>query len=283
MIGNLKSQKLVEDVLTRDTISVCLSGPEGVGKKTKALEVIGKILNVNTKEAAVHADLFFVEPQNNIIKLEKIRELIEFSSLKSYSGGRKFVVIDDAHTMNIESQNSLLKLIEDPPIGESIILITDKYEMLLPTIRSRVINIEFKKLTNDDLNQALQKNLSPEILALADGSVSKAIKYSEYDTGGLSDFVNAFLYRDPLMYSKDFDKDEFETLCKYTICVLKSMRKIALGEEGDIYDARLLQTKLNLKPEIIDRLLLKIDEAMLLYMGNFNKKVIMTDLFMGKF
>lgn len=281
MIGNIKSQKIIKDLFNRDNLSICLSGPEGVGKKTYALQTIGEILNSNTEEVAFHADLFFVESQNNIIKLDKIRELIKFSSLKSFSGGRKFAVIDDAHLMNIESQNALLKLIEEPPEGETIVLITSKYEELLPTIRSRVINVSFNKLSDDEMNQVFGRNLSQEILALANGSVSQAIKYLDYDMSDLSQFVRAFLLSDIFSYTNDIERDQFEIYQKYTVCVLKEMRRLVVGQESNLYDARMFQSQFNLSTEKIDRLLLKLDEAMSLYMGNFNKKNILTDLFIG--
>lgn len=283
ILGNEKANKILEELLKRDTLSICLSGPEGLGKKSKALELIGQILKVNTDEAAVHADLFFVEPTNSLIKLEKIRELIEFSYLKSYSGGRKFALINDAHLMNTESQNALLKLLEDPPEGQTIILITHKYDELLSTIRSRLIKVSYQKLTDDEIKTAVGRDLSTEVLILADGSVAKAKYYMDYDMSGLTDFVRAFLYRDGNYTSKDPDAEEFKVMATYAICVLKEMRKISCGGKSDLHDANIFQNKLQIRPEIIDRLLLKLDQAMSLYMGNFNKKNIFADLMMGSF
>lgn len=283
IVGNEKANQILEELLKRDTLSICLSGKEGLGKKSKALDLIGQILKVNTDEAAVHADLFFVEPTNSLIKLEKIRELIEFSHLKSYSGGRKFALINDAHLMNTESQNALLKLLEDPPEGQTIILITHKYDELLSTIRSRLIKVSYQKLTDDEIKTAVGRDLSTEVLILADGSVSKAKYYMDYDMSGLTDFVRAFLYRDGNYISKEPDVEDFKVMAAYATCVLKEMRKISCGEKSDLHDANIFQGKLNIKPEIIDRLLLKLDQAMSLYMGNFNKKNIFADLMMGNF
>lgn len=283
IVGNEKANQILEELLKRDTLSICLSGKEGLGKKSKALDLIGQILKVNTDEAAVHADLFFVEPTNSLIKLEKIRELIEFSYLKSYSGGRKFALINDAHLMNTESQNALLKLLEDPPEGQTIILITHKYDELLSTIRSRLIKVSYQKLTDDEIKTAVGRDLSTEVLILADGSVSKAKYYMDYDMSGLTDFVRAFLYRDGNYISKEPDVEDFKVMAAYATCVLKEMRKISCGEKSDLHDANIFQNKLQIKPEIIDRLLLKLDQAMSLYMGNFNKKNIFADLMMGNF
>lgn len=283
IVGNEKANQILEELLKRDTLSICLSGKEGLGKKSKALDLIGQILKVNTDEAAVHADLFFVEPTNSLIKLEKIRELIEFSHLKSYSGGRKFALINDAHLMNTESQNALLKLLEDPPEGQTIILITHKYDELLSTIRSRLIKVSYQKLTDDEIKTAVGRDLSTEVLILADGSVSKAKYYMDYDMSGLTDFVRAFLYRDGNYISKEPDVEDFKVMAAYATCVLKEMRKISCGEKSDLHDANIFQNKLQIKPEIIDRLLLKLGQAMSLYMGNFNKKNIFADLMMGNF
>ncbi|PWG73977.1 AAA family ATPase, partial [Enterococcus hirae] len=57
-------------------------------------------------------------------------------SLKPMASDRKIAVIDDVHLMQSESANSLLKTLEEPPPKSLIVLITDRDEAILPTIRS---------------------------------------------------------------------------------------------------------------------------------------------------
>src|SRR3990167_2276723 len=53
----------------------------------------------------------------------------------------KFVVVKDADMLTIEAQNALLKLLEEPPSHAVIILATQRKQKLLPTVRSRTVEI----------------------------------------------------------------------------------------------------------------------------------------------
>jgi DNA polymerase III subunit delta' len=55
--------------------------------------------------------------------------------------GGKFGVVVDADRMNHQAQNAFLKTLEEPPPNTLLLLLTGKPEELLPTIRSRVIEI----------------------------------------------------------------------------------------------------------------------------------------------
>lgn len=86
-----------------------------------------------------HPDIQWLEPEGKArqIKIEAVRELIGFLEMTSYESGSKAVVILFADRLNINAQNSLLKMLEEPPPGTYLILVTDHPSALLPTIRSR--------------------------------------------------------------------------------------------------------------------------------------------------
>jgi DNA polymerase-3 subunit delta' len=53
-------------------------------------------------------------------------------------GAHRVAIVEGAHRLNEDAQNALLKTLEEPPPGATIILCADEPERLLPTVRSRV-------------------------------------------------------------------------------------------------------------------------------------------------
>ncbi len=88
-------------------------------------------------KAANHPDLFIVEPEGLSIKIAKIRESIQFLSLKSFRLAKKVVVIKEAQHLTLPAANAFLKTLEEPPKNSFIAVCTSKLEGLLPTINSR--------------------------------------------------------------------------------------------------------------------------------------------------
>ncbi len=86
-----------------------------------------------------HVDIRWLEPESKSrqIRIEEIRDLIEFIGLTSYEGGWKAGVILFADRLNASAQNALLKTLEEPPPNSLLILVTDSPASLLPTTRSR--------------------------------------------------------------------------------------------------------------------------------------------------
>lgn len=143
------------------------SGQKGIGKHTAAVE-FAKALNCEHREghdacdrcracmrieALRHPDLRLVSPEEGIIKVEQVRELEEFLSLKPLEGLKKTVIVDDADRMNVFAANAFLKMLEEPPPDSIIILVTARSEMLLDTIRSRCLRIRFLPLSLEALRE----------------------------------------------------------------------------------------------------------------------------------
>jgi len=79
-------------------------------------------------------------------------------SLKSYSGGYKVMIIWMAETLNTACSNKILKLIEEPSERTVIILLTEREERILTTIRSRCQAISFPRLSENDISEKLMKS-----------------------------------------------------------------------------------------------------------------------------
>ncbi len=116
-----------------------------------------------------------------LIRLEQIREIAQFLSRPPLEAPRNVVVLEQAETMAEAAANALLKTLEEP--GQAtLILIAPSIESLLPTLVSRCQRIPLHRLNLEGMAQVLQQSghaeilrLSPEVLAIAQGSPGEAI------------------------------------------------------------------------------------------------------------
>jgi DNA polymerase-3 subunit delta' len=108
-------------------------------------------------------------------------------SLKPYESKTRVVIVSDAHSMNPEASNALLKVLEEPPDQTVLILTTDQRFDILPTVLSRCQQIRFKPLSKATLKNLLvdKQNLAPNeaniIATLAGGSFTRAVELSRGD------------------------------------------------------------------------------------------------------
>ncbi len=95
-------------------------------------------------KAGYHPDLFMAMPEaeGKPIKIDQIRELIEFVSLKSQYERDKIGIIDPADAMNRNAANSLLKTLEEPPPSSRMLLLSHRPSFLPVTVRSRCQRVD---------------------------------------------------------------------------------------------------------------------------------------------
>ena len=129
-------------------------------------------------DANSNPDFSIIVPDGKSIKIEQIRNLQARIVEKPISSSKKVYIIDDADTMTEESQNCLLKTLEEPPEYAMIILIASNENRMLQTIKSRCVIIRFEDLTNEEISQILHTN-DQDIIRLCEGSVAKADTISE--------------------------------------------------------------------------------------------------------
>ena len=142
------------------------SGESGIGKQLTAfylaqfvfcsqkLDPCGVCESCRKTAGKNHPAVMLISPSGLNIKIDSCAKIKSFLSLQSFFP-RRFILVDQAHRMNIQSQNSLLKLLEEPPENTHFILITSQASRLLSTIRSRAQTIHFQKLKLEDLKQVL--------------------------------------------------------------------------------------------------------------------------------
>lgn len=135
-------------------------------------------------DAGNHPDFLSVAPleEGKVIGVDQIRELPSFYALKAHYGGRKVAIISVAESMNIAASNALLKTLEEPPSGAVMILVTEQYDRLSMTIRSRCQRVAFEHVEQELAIAWLREQLdSPtgiaEALSLSGGAPLTALQY----------------------------------------------------------------------------------------------------------
>ena len=140
-----------------------------IGNNTKQLDLVNNAINQKSQ------DLFFKIriPNANRILIQSIRDLRKTLFLKSESSGKQVVIIFDSHLLSSgqgEAANALLKLLEEPPIGTTFILVTDHINSVFQTIISRCQKIGFPKLQDKDIESWFKtKNVEEAHISLLVG------------------------------------------------------------------------------------------------------------------
>ena len=86
----------------------------------------------------------FINSDNTKILINEIRQLIDFSNLSSAVSNAKVIILQNCENMNLESQNAILKTLEEPPENTFIIMTSSKRKSLNQTIYSRCNKILIK-------------------------------------------------------------------------------------------------------------------------------------------
>jgi DNA polymerase-3 subunit delta' len=153
-------------------------GPHHVGKMTLALQM-AQALNCESTERPClecvscqkinsmnHADVQVISliqtndaAEAKSIGIDQIKELQHSANLPPFEGKQRVYIIDGAEVMSTEAANCLLKTLEEPPEGVTIILLTTNDKLLPVTVVSRCQPIELTPLSKEDISQSLiEKN-----------------------------------------------------------------------------------------------------------------------------
>lgn len=125
--------------------------------------------------AGSHSDLKIIEPvESKQIRIEQIRELVNWSAQTSLRGGHKVVVLYPAEQMNRSTANAFLKCLEEPPDKTLLLLVSNQPNRLLATIRSRCQQVLFQLPDKNTSLQWLGKELDEKdsfeiLLSMAKG------------------------------------------------------------------------------------------------------------------
>ncbi|HEX3174633.1 MAG TPA: hypothetical protein VHQ43_10520 [Solirubrobacterales bacterium] len=163
-------------------------GPRGAGKRVAARAFAAEILAEEAEDPedarrralldpSPHPDLVWLTPSGAQHLVEDVRErVIRAAAYRPYEGGKRVFVVEAAEAMRDESQNALLKTLEEPPEFVHLILLTAEPAGLLETIASRCQAIDFAPLPLDAVEAGLDGDANEVAAAarLAAGDVELA-------------------------------------------------------------------------------------------------------------
>jgi DNA polymerase-3 subunit delta' len=214
IVGHRRLTTLLSQAIWRDTLppTLLFAGASGIGKfvvakaVASALNCLAPVQNEHglpwdacgtcrscTRiDRDVHVDVLAMQPDERAsIKIEVVRDALERTAFRPFEGRRRVVIIRDADTLEVASQNALLKSLEEPPPTTVFLLTTAVPGALLPTVRSRCMRLQFGRLTEREVADVLVRDYDvseSEALAsaaLADGRVGQALALSSTDVAVL--------------------------------------------------------------------------------------------------
>ncbi len=257
IIGHANIIKRLRSITTDGSFphAMIFAGVRGIGKYTIAELTAAALLCESSSEAPCgkcascralragsHPDLFRIAPdstaKNPTIKIAQIREMLGGIALEPMISDLRVILIDDAHTMNAISQNSILKTIEEPVGRSAFILVTDRRSDLLITLRSRCITLNFDRLTVEEIAKGLRaRGLDESIAELADGSLGRALQLSE--EGGLEmrrnvlDVLNRLdrmTIAEVFALTEELSKNPRGAISDWLTCLEKFLRDMLLAD-----------------------------------------------------
>ncbi len=209
-IGNNNIEEFMLNSINTNKLhhAYVLSGIKGLGKATFAYrcskyilsDSLEKNMNVDNSEKASklidsesHPDFIVlkkdIENEKSLIEIDQVRDCINFFNHTPILGGYKICIIDSIDEMNINSINALLKILEEPPRNSLFFIISHNKDSILPTIKSRCLNLQFRKFSNDEIESFLKTKISideaynlSEIVDLSNGSVGRALELIKEDS-----------------------------------------------------------------------------------------------------
>jgi DNA polymerase III subunit delta' len=234
------------------------AGPDGVGKyktarewarlllcdepvaKNNLTEACGKCESCRLFDAGSHPDMeliykelleFTRDGKDKAppveMPIDVIREfLIEKAIIKPGVSQKRVFIINEAEKLNVNSQNCLLKILEEPPLYCCIILLCTRLDSLLPTIRSRCQIVRFGPVQQDKIVQKLRTLGLDDMRCgyfarMASGSIGSACQWAALE------LADANIYQSKQEIIKSLADYHLADVLELTDEILEKSKKIA--------------------------------------------------------
>lgn len=224
VVGHRGLVRLIARAVDRGSLppSLLFAGPEGVGKR-RAAAALAQALNcaAPVRDAAAGAavpfdacgrcaactriargsypDVLTVGGDGGAITVDAVREAAGQARYRPFEGRRRVVVFDDADRLVPQSQNALLKTLEEPPPASQFVLVTSRADTLLATVRSRCQRLSFGLLETAEVSEILTRGHgygesdARAAAAAAGGSVGRALRLASGELAAARDAALALL------------------------------------------------------------------------------------------
>ena len=203
VVGNMALRARLGEELSRGAVShaYIIEGPFGSGKHTLAHEIATALSCENREKKGIalpcgicptcrkiaagnSPDVITVsrEEDKATMGIDVIRALREDVPLYPNDLDVKIYIIEDAHTMTTQAQNALLLTLEEPPPFVMFLLLAERAELLLETIRSRAPILRMQPINDAQMREYLLCADRPEVAreakALSAGDFSALLRMS---------------------------------------------------------------------------------------------------------
>ena len=197
---------------------ILLSGLKGIGKSTLAYHFINHSLSKNEKfnysiknyeinpenitfktiqnKSNPNFILLDLDDDKKFIDIKQVRDLIFTLTKSSFNEKPRYILIDNVESLNKNSINALLKIIEEPSSNTYFFLINDNSKKILPTLSSRCINFKISlsnqetlEIANKLLHEKLYKIINKDLINYysTPGKIYKLVQFGKIFDYDLSD------------------------------------------------------------------------------------------------
>lgn len=288
--------------------ALIIEGEEGIGKKTLAKDIAcalvcrgddkpcGECSQCKKAIAAIHPDISEYIPAGtaNSFHVDTVRNIINDAYVQPNEADYKIYILANAHCMNQNAQNALLKILEEPPKYVVFILTTNSKSALLSTVLSRSVcvsleGVDIERAANYITSHCenVDYNTAKKTVETFNGNIGKAIdSLQDSKTSELVDVCNKICKA--LTTSNEY---EMMTLCSvfqkdrqgvvFACDLLKSIFRDALfaGESSEHIswqDESAALLKSSLSRQSLIKLINTCDELKSTALSNANNALLIT-------
>ncbi|MBE6781163.1 MAG: DNA polymerase III subunit [Ruminococcaceae bacterium] len=291
LVGNKRICETIDALISSNRLphAIIIEGEKGTGKRTLAKYIAKAAVcessvppcnscrNCHLADANTHPDIETVapEPKRKNIVVEQVRNLRSTAYRSAHTASRRAFIIEQADTMNPSSQNSLLKVLEDPPSDVVFVLIALSADNLLETVVSRCLILSLNTPSQDEAVKYLtsyhkmSEDKARTLLTEEKNNIGKVLKRKKgtKESAGKTAAVNFFNAVESgetlsaLLFTAPLEKDRVETekfteeLCEILLSKIKDCRHLSntAREYTDMY-----RVVCDLKPTLITNINLSL-------------------------
>lgn len=238
-----RDKKFLKDYLKIFARLIACSGEEFCGT-CRTCRLIGE---------ETHPDVLFY-PRGTSVVTADIESIIEESFLKPVEADKKLFVITTGESMNVASQNKLLKTLEEPPKNVHILIGATNEFSFLPTIKSRVKKLEIQPFTANEILSVLKEEYGENSKLLSavscgDGTLGKAIElyadaeFEKITALALDVLLNMKSSKQVLEFSMKIAKENVDILEFLSVLeiALRDLLAVECGKEELVFNKELTE------------------------------------------
>lgn len=201
-------------------------------------------------------DAFWLRPMKQSLKVEQWYQLLR-DHLYQISATTRVVIIEDFHRANTIFANAMLKMIEEPPQGVYFIILTNQLATVLPTIRSRCMEVSFQPVSDEMIRQMVRGMTGDveAVVSMARGNPKKAKEWMEHGNTQYLDVAcyvlemvakQGLFFTDVAMHLSTFKGEELGHIFSWVRQLSRDMVALRYGSEDytlyvPLYKKRLMK------------------------------------------